>query len=340
MRSFDARLVYETHDRRYSLGVYANNLFDRRLQDRRPGIFEHRQHPHRLLRRAPDLLRPRGRPFLVGARRPAPSPGRGRGGGRRQRESTAPRLPVAGSRLTPGRHETQARKAAAASFSILLLAYIFNFIDRQIIGVLAVPIRSEFGLSDTALGTLGVAFGSSTRRSPSRSPGSPTAGAGCAIIAASVGLWSLFTAACGLAQNFWQLFLARMGVGIGEAGGIAPSYALIADFYPKEKRARALAFFSLGIPIGSALGVFFGGWIASHLDWRSAFLIVGLAGLPAALLVRLFVPEPVRGGFDAPTAPRARRRRPSRGRRRAGAQRRASGCSPSAPPRARSSATA
>jgi len=90
-----------------------------------------------------------------------------------------------------------------------------------------------------------------------------------------------------------------MGVGIGEAGGVAPSYALISDFYPKEKRGRALAFFSLGIPIGSALGVFFGGWIASHLDWRSAFLIVGLAGLPAALLVKLFVPEPVRGVFDS-----------------------------------------
>ena len=82
-----------------------------------------------------------------------------------------------------------------------------------------------------------------------------------------------------------------MGVGIGEAGGVAPSYALISDFYPRERRARALAFFSLGIPIGSALGVFFGGWIASHLDWRSAFLIVGLAGLPAALLVKLVHPR-------------------------------------------------
>ena len=107
-----------------------------------------------------------------------------------------------------------------------------------------------------------------------------------------------------------------MGVGIGEAGGVAPSYALISDFYPRERRARALAFFSLGIPIGSALGVFFGGWIASHLDWRSAFLIVGLAGLPAALLVKLLVREPVRGGFDSadgtasdPAPPFARSRR-------------------------------
>jgi len=183
---------------------------------------------------------------------------------------------------------------------ILLLAYIFNFIDRQIFGVLAVPIKAELQLSDTQLSLMGgIAFALfysglaipiawlADRRSRVN------------IIAVSVGLWSLFTAACGLAQNFWHLFLARMGVGIGEAGGVAPSYALISDFYPKERRARALAFFSLGIPIGSALGVFFGGWIASHLDWRSAFIIVGLAGLPVALLVRLFIPEPVRGGFDS-----------------------------------------
>src|SRR4051812_1005433 len=184
---------------------------------------------------------------------------------------------------------------------ILLLAYIFNFIDRQIIGVLALPIKAELALSDKQLGLMGgLAFALfysglaipiawlADRRSRVR------------IIAWSVCLWSLFTAGCGFAQNFWQLFVARMGVGIGEAGGVAPSYALISDFYPKEKRGRALAFFSLGIPIGSALGVFFGAWLASHLDWRSAFLIVRLAGRPAALLVRLFTPEPVRGGFDSP----------------------------------------
>jgi MFS family permease len=184
--------------------------------------------------------------------------------------------------------------------AILVIAYIFNFIDRQIIGILAVPIKQELALSDTQLSLMGgIAFALfysglaipiawlADRRSRVN------------IIAVSVGLWSLFTAACGFAQNFWHLFLARMGVGIGEAGGVAPSYALVSDYFPKEKRARALAFFSLGIPIGSALGVFFGGWIASHLDWRSAFLIVGLAGLPAALLVKLGIGEPVRGGFDS-----------------------------------------
>src|SRR5687768_10151877 len=184
--------------------------------------------------------------------------------------------------------------------AILLLAYIFNFIDRQIIGVLAIPIKAELQLTDTQLSLMGgIAF--ALFYSGIAIPVAWLADRKnrVNIIAFSVALWSLFTALCGLAQNFWHLFLARMGVGIGEAGGVAPSYALISDFYPKERRARALAFFSLGIPIGSALGVFFGGWIASHLDWRSAFLIVGLAGLPAALMVKLWVPEPVRGGFDS-----------------------------------------
>jgi MFS family permease len=192
-----------------------------------------------------------------------------------------------------------ANPAGGRVLLILLLAYIFNFIDRQIIGVLAVPIQAELGLSDRQLGLMGgIAFALfysglaipiawlADRRSRVR------------IIAFSVALWSLFTAACGLAQNFWQLFLARMGVGVGEAGGVAPSYALISDYFPKAKRARALAFFSLGIPLGSAMGVFFGGWIGDYLDWRWAFVIVGLAGLPAALLVRFGIREPVRGGFD------------------------------------------
>ncbi|MFN3724996.1 MAG: spinster family MFS transporter [Allosphingosinicella sp.] len=183
--------------------------------------------------------------------------------------------------------------------AILLLAYIFNFIDRQIIGVLAIPIKAELQLTDTQLSLMGgIAF--ALFYSGIAIPVAWLADRKnrVNIIAFSVALWSAFTALCGVAQNFWHLFLARMGVGIGEAGGVAPSYALISDFFPKERRARALALFSLGIPIGSALGVFFGGWIASNLDWRSAFLIVGLAGLPAALLVKIGIREPVRGGFD------------------------------------------
>ena len=196
-----------------------------------------------------------------------------------------------------------ARSLRTRVLLLLLLAYVFNFIDRQIIGILAVPIKAELGLSDRQLGLMGgVAFALfySTLALPiawfadrkSR----------IAIISTSVAVWSLFTALCGLANNFWQLFLARMGVGIGEAGGVAPSYSLIADYFPSRSRARAMAFFSLGIPLGSALGIFFGGWIASSVDWRAAFIVVGLAGLPVALLLRLFVPEPVRGASDlAPT---------------------------------------
>jgi predicted MFS family arabinose efflux permease len=193
---------------------------------------------------------------------------------------------------------------------VLLLAYIFNFVDRQIIGILAVPIKAEFGVDDRTLSFLGVVFGLFYATIAIPIAWLADRRARVPIIAGAIGLWSLFTAACGLAQNFGQLVLARMGVAFGEAGGIAPSYALISDFYPKSRRARALAFFSLGIPIGSALGIFFGGWLAQHLDWRSAFMIVGLAGLPIALLVWLAVPEPVRGGLDrtaaeaVPDAPR------------------------------------
>jgi len=182
--------------------------------------------------------------------------------------------------------------------AILLLAYIFNFIDRQIIGVLAVPIRTEFGLSDTALSTLGVVFGIFYATIAIPIAWAADRWSRVNIIAGSIALWSLFTAACGVAANYWQLVAARMGVAFGEAGGIAPSYSLIADYFPKSRRARAMAFFSLGIPIGSALGIFFGGWLATELSWRSAFIIVGLAGLPAALLVKLLIREPVRGGLD------------------------------------------
>jgi len=191
-------------------------------------------------------------------------------------------------------------KGGGKVLAVLLLAYIFNFIDRQIIGILAVPIKSDLQLSDSQLGLMGgLAFALFYT-----GLGIPIAWLAdrksrVTIIGVSVAVWSAFTALCGVAQNFWQLFLARMGVGIGEAGGVAPSYSLISDYFPPERRARALAIFSFGIPVGSALGIFFGGWIATHVDWRSAFIIVGLAGLPAAALVKFGLRDPVRGGFDS-----------------------------------------
>ena len=185
--------------------------------------------------------------------------------------------------------------------AILLLAYIFNYIDRQIIGILAVPIKADLGLSDTQLGLMGgLAFALFYS-----GLGIPIAwladrGSRVNIIAISVALWSLFSALCGAAQGFTQLFLARIGVGVGEAGGVAPSYALIADSVPPERRARALAIFFFGIPIGSALGIFFGGWIASSIDWRTAFFVVGLAGLPVALLIKFGLKDPSRAPSAEP----------------------------------------
>lgn len=115
------------------------------------------------------------------------------------------------------------------------------------------------------------------------------------VLAAGLALWSLATAACGFAQNFTQMFLARMSVGIGEAAGVAPAYSLMSDLFPPERRARAMALFSLGIPIGSAIGIVGGGLVASRLDWRAAFIALGLAGLLFAPIYRRGVRDPRRG---------------------------------------------
>ena len=183
--------------------------------------------------------------------------------------------------------------------ALLLLAYVFNFLDRQILAILKIPIKAELGLTDTQLGLMGgIAFASvySTLAIPFARYADR--GRRVKVIAAAITVWSGFTALCGWASSFWQLFLARMGVGVGEAGGVAPSYALIADYFPPASRARALAVFSLGIPIGSAIGLYFGGWIATALDWRWAFTLIGLAGIPVALALWLLIPEPERGALD------------------------------------------
>jgi MFS family permease len=122
------------------------------------------------------------------------------------------------------------------------------------------------------------------------------------VIAGALAVWSGFTALCGLATGYWQLFLFRLGVGVGEAGGVAPSYALIADYYPPERRARALAIYSLGIPIGLALGNILGAYIAHWVSWRAAFLAMGLAGValaPVMLLLVRDLPKPERSATAA-----------------------------------------
>ena len=109
------------------------------------------------------------------------------------------------------------------------------------------------------------------------------------VIAGALAVWSAFTALCGTAANFWQLFIFRLGVGVGEAGGVAPSYALIADYFPPERRARALAIFSLGIPIGLAAGTLIGAYLAAWVNWRAAFIVMGLAGIALAPVMLYFV---------------------------------------------------
>lgn len=193
--------------------------------------------------------------------------------------------------------------------AMLFIVYAFNFLDRQIISILAIPIQQELGLSDRQLGLLGgIAFAAlySTLGVPIAWLADRTNRTW--IITISLTVWSGFTALCGFAQNFWQLFLSRVGVGVGEAGGVAPSYSLIADYFPPDSRARALAIYSLGIPIGSAFGVVAGAQIAGgnlgeSLDWRAAFIIVGVAGIVVAPIFRFVLREPVRGGLDKKPAP-------------------------------------
>jgi predicted MFS family arabinose efflux permease len=184
--------------------------------------------------------------------------------------------------------------------AMLVLVYTFNFIDRQIVGILAVPIKADLGLTDTQLGLMGgLAFalfytllGIPIAMLADRSNRTT-------IMTVALVVWSAMTAVCGLAQNFWQLFLARLGVGVGEAGGVAPAYSLVADYFPPHQRARALGVYSFGVPIGSALGIVFGGLIASLIDWRTAFVVVGIAGVALAPIFKMVVREPSRGRFDA-----------------------------------------
>jgi MFS transporter, Spinster family, sphingosine-1-phosphate transporter len=185
------------------------------------------------------------------------------------------------------------------ALGLLMLVYVFNFLDRQILSILKEPIATELGLNDTQTGLMGgLAFALLYTGLAVPVAWAADRVSRVWIITGALALWSGFTALCGLAGNFTHLFLARMGVGIGEAGGVAPSYSLIADYFPPHQRSRALAVFSMGIPIGSALGVLGGGLLAALVDWRFAFIAIGLLGLILAPVVRLLLKDPPRGQFD------------------------------------------
>jgi MFS family permease len=178
---------------------------------------------------------------------------------------------------------------------LLLGIYIINFLDRQVINILAEPIKNDLGLADWQLGLMsGLAFavfytflGIPIARLAERS-NRPI------IIGSAVAVWSGFTALCATATNFWQLIIFRIGVGVGEAGCTPPAHSLIADYVPKEKRASALAFYSMGTPLGGLLGLVMGGIVADAYGWRTAFLVAGVPGLLFAALAIFTLKEPRR----------------------------------------------
>jgi predicted MFS family arabinose efflux permease len=183
---------------------------------------------------------------------------------------------------------------------MLCCVYVLNFLDRQLLSILAKPIQDELGITDGQIGLisglyfaffyclLAIPVGWLADRSNR-----------VRVLAAACALWSAATAACGLSSNYPQLVAARMAVGVGEAGGVPPSYAIISDYFPPGARGAALGIFNFGPPIGQALGVAFGASVAAAYSWRSAFLALGVVGVVAALMVWVFVPEPERGRFEA-----------------------------------------
>ncbi len=178
---------------------------------------------------------------------------------------------------------------------MLTVVYIFNFIDRQILVILQESIKRDLNLSDTQLGLLsGLSFaifyvllGIPIARLADRSNRKN-------IIAISLVVWSAMTAACGMAQNFFHLLLARIGVGVGEAGCSPPAHAMISDYFPEKKRATALSIYSMGIYIGILFGFSLGGWLDLNYGWRIAFLSLGLPGIILALFFFMTVKEPKR----------------------------------------------
>ncbi|MEM7019279.1 MAG: MFS transporter, partial [Pseudomonadota bacterium] len=179
---------------------------------------------------------------------------------------------------------------------VLTIVYTFNFIDRQLLAILQESIKADLDLMDWQLGlltgfafalfyvTAGIPIARWADRSNRRN-----------IIALAIGLWSLMTAISGFVQNYTQLLLARIGVGVGEAGGSPPAHSIISDIFPPEKRASALAFYSMGVNFGILFGFLAGGWLNEFFGWRVAFMVVGLPGILIALIVLFTLREPIRG---------------------------------------------
>jgi MFS family permease len=211
--------------------------------------------------------------------------------------------------MTDAARPAQAKPLFSKGYSgwvltLLLLAYTFNFIDRTIIATIGQAIKVDLKLTDAQLGLLGgfsfavlyTILGIPIARLAERWNR-------VSIIAVALVLWSGFTALCGTATSFVQLLGYRVGVGIGEAGCSPPAHSLISDYYEPKKRATALSIYSFGIPLGTMVGAVAGGWLAQHLSWRLAFIVVGAPGLLMALVVKLVIKEPPRGHSEPPVHP-------------------------------------
>ncbi len=210
-------------------------------------------------------------------------------------------VPIAQSLIAEGVPDAHERLDAYSLYAVALVwaVLLLRIVDLQIIAVLLEPLKREFGITDTQLGllsgfafsvlygTLGIPIAWLADRTSRRN-----------IIAVAVGLWSAMTCLCGLATSFTTLFAARVGVGIGEAGGTAPAYSLIADYCPPRYRSRVFAILNSAVPIGVFTGLLIGGLVAARYGWRAAFAIVGLPGIAVALLVRATLREPQRGASE------------------------------------------
>lgn len=189
------------------------------------------------------------------------------------------------------------------ALGILTAVYVFNFLDRQLLAILLEPIKAEFGVSDTAMGflygfafalfyaTLAVPVAHFADRANRRN-----------ILALASALWSAMTMLCGIATNYWQLLLFRVGVAVGEAGGVPPAQSMINDLYPPKQRGLAMAIFSSATFLGTLLALAGGAILAQLYGWRVAFFVVGAPGLVLAVIVRWTLTEPKRGTFDSPSA--------------------------------------
>ena len=198
-----------------------------------------------------------------------------------------------------GHTARQASEGAWLALVMLCLVYVLNFLDRQLLSILSKPIQDDLKLTDGELGLLGglyfAAFyciiGLPVAWLADRSNRAKIVGAACT-------LWSAATIACGLARTYPELAVARMTVGIGEAGGVPPSYSMIADYFPPNGRGMAYGIYNLGPPIGQALGVAFGASVAATYSWRDAFVVLGIVGVMAGIAVFFFVREPKRGAME------------------------------------------